>query len=133
MVLQNVYTTKQRKALLQYLEQHPDERLTAHEIAAALQKENISLSAVYRNLAQLEAEEKVHRNVKNGARESCYQYVAAKSCQGALHMSCVKCGKTFHMENRNAALFAKHLQQQENFDLDIADTVLYGTCADCKK
>ena len=119
--------------LLQYLEQHPDERLTAHEIAAALQKENISLSAEYRNLAQLEAEEKLHRSVKNGARESCYQYVAAKSCQGALHMSCVKCGKTFHMENRNAALFAKHLQQQENFDLDIAETVLYGTCADCKK
>lgn len=133
MVLQANYATKQRKALLQYLEQHPDELLTAHEIAAALQSENISLSAVYRNLAQLETEEKVHRSVKSGTRESYYQYVAAKSCRGALHMSCVKCGKTFHMESVNAALLAKHLQQQENFDLDIAETVLYGTCADCKK
>lgn len=131
--MQANYATKQRKALLQYLEQHPDELLTAHEIAAALQSENISLSAVYRNLAQLETEEKVHRSVKSGTRESYYQYVAAKSCRGALHMSCVKCGKTFHMESVNAALLAKHLQQQENFDLDIADTVLYGTCADCKK
>ena len=131
--MQANYATKQRKALLQYLEQHPDELLTAHEIAAALQSENISLSAVYRNLAQLETEEKVHRSVKSGTRESYYQYGAAKSCRGALHMSCVKCGKTFHMESVNAALLAKHLQQQENFDLDIADTVLYGTCADCKK
>lgn len=131
--MQANYATKQRKALLQYLEQHPDELLTAHEIAAALQSENISLSAVYRNLAQLETEEKVHRSVKSGTRESYYQYVAAKSCRGALHMSCVKCGKTFHMESVNAALLAKHLQQQENFDLDIAETVLYGTCADCKK
>ena len=127
------YVTKQRRQLLDYLSRHTDEQMTARQIADALTQENISLSAVYRNLAQLEAEEKVHRSVKNGARESCYQYVAAKSCQGALHMSCVKCGKTFHMENRNAALFAKHLQQQENFDLDIAETVLYGTCADCKK
>ncbi len=34
--------------------------------------------------------------------------------------------------NSNAALFAKHLAQSEQFTLDAADTILYGTCADCK-
>ena len=109
------YNTKQRRALLAFLGEHPDE-----------------LSAVYRNLAQLEAEEKVRRSAKSGSHEAFYQYLDAKGCKGALHMSCVKCGKTFHMASGNAALFAKHLAQSEQFTLDAADTILYGTCSDCK-
>ena len=67
------YSTRQRKALLAYLSRHPDELLSARQIAAALEQEKISLSAVYRNLAQLEAEEKVRRSSKTGTREVYYQ------------------------------------------------------------
>ena len=52
------YSTRQRKVLLAYLSQHPDELLSARQIADALADKKISLSAVYRNLAQLETEEK---------------------------------------------------------------------------
>lgn len=127
------YSTRQRKALLAYLSRHPDELLSARQIADALVDEKISLSAVYRNLAQLEAEEKVRRSSKSGTREVYYQYLDAESCKGALHMRCVKCGRIFHMASGNAALFAKHLAQSEQFTLDAADTVLYGTCADCRE
>ena len=56
------YKTQQRKVFLAYLSQHTDELLSARQIADALANEKISLSAVYRNLAQLEAEEKVRRS-----------------------------------------------------------------------
>ena len=118
------YSTRQRKDLLAYLSRHPDELLSARQIADALADERISLSAVYRNLTQLEAEEKVRRSSKSGTREVYFQYLDAESCKGALHMSCVKCGRTFHMASGNAALFAKHLAQSEQFTLDAADTVL---------
>ena len=127
------YKTRQRRTLLVYLSRHPDELLSARQIADALAEEHISLSAVYRNLAQLEAEEKVRRSAKSGSHEAFYQYLDAKGCKGALHMSCIKCGKTFHMADSNAALFAKHLAQSEQFTLDTADTILYGTCSDCKE
>ena len=52
------YSTRQRKVLLAYLSQHPDELLSARQIEDALADKKISLSAVYRNLAQLETEEK---------------------------------------------------------------------------
>ena len=126
------YKTQQRKVFLAYLSQHTDELLSARQIADALANEKISLSAVYRNLAQLEAEEKVRRSAKSGSHEAFYQYLDAKGCKGALHMSCVKCGKTFHMADSNAALLAKHLAQSEQFTLDAADTILYGICSDCK-
>ena len=80
----------------------------------------------------LETEEKVRRSSKSGTREVYYQYLDAESCKGALHMSCIKCGKTFHMADGNAALLAKHLAQSEKFMLDTTDTILYGTCSDCK-
>lgn len=115
------------------MSRHPDELLSARQIADALADEKISLSAVYRNLAQLETEEKVRRSSKSGTREVYFQYLDAENCKGALHMSCVKCGRTFHMASGNAALFAKHLAQSEQFTLDAADTVLYGTCADCRE
>ena len=51
------YNTKQRRALLTFLGEHPDELLSARQMADALAEKQISLSAVYRNLAQLEAEE----------------------------------------------------------------------------
>lgn len=101
------YSTQQRKALLAYLSRHPDELLSARQIADALADEKISLSAVYRNLAQLEAEEKVRRSSKSGTREVYFQYLDAESCKGALHMSCVKCGRTFHMASGNAAPVCK--------------------------
>lgn len=126
------YHTRQRKVLLAYLGEHADELLSVRQIAHALVDEKISLSAVYRNLAQLEAEEKVRRNSKRGTREGYYQYLDAENCKGSLHMSCIKCGKTFHMADGNAVLLAKHLAQSEQFMLDIADTILYGTCSDCK-
>lgn len=125
------YSTRQRKALLAYLSVHPDELLTSRQIADALQGEGISLSAVYRNLSDLEGEEKVRRCTKSGSREVFYQYMAAEQCQGALHMTCVRCGKTFHMKEGSAAALARQVARSEAFTLDLADTVLYGTCRSC--
>lgn len=82
------YNTKQRRALLAFLGEHPDELLTARQMADALAEKQISLSAVYRNLAQLEAEEKVRRSAKSGSHEAFYQYLDAKGCKGAAHELC---------------------------------------------
>ena len=67
------YSTRQRKVLLAYLSQHPDELLSARQIADALADKKISLSAVYRNLAQLETEEKMRRSTRNHYIDIAYQ------------------------------------------------------------
>lgn len=126
------YHTRQRRTLLAYLEEHPDELLSVRQISDALHAQEISLSAVYRNLAQLEAEEKIRRSPKGGTREVFYQYIDADCCKGMLHMNCLKCGKTFHMTTGNAMRLAKQLAQKEQFALDMTETILYGTCASCK-
>lgn len=127
------YQTRQRKLLIAYLEQHPDELLSAQQIAEALSSDSISVSAVYRNLTGLEAEGKVRRTSQNGKRSVYYQYTAADICRESLHLSCKKCGKSCHLNNKFADMITKGLANTENFKIDIANTVIYGICDVCAK
>lgn len=127
------YSTQQRKALLHYLSEHPDEHLSTRQIAQALAAEKISLSAVYRNLAALEAEGKVRRCARPGTREVFYQYTDAAPCKGVLHMTCTQCGQTVHLSEQTAARLTAQLDEREGFSLDCGETVLFGVCRNCRK
>ena len=124
--------TRQRKALLDYLGARADELVCAREIAEALSGEGVSLSAVYRNLAELEAEGRVRRAGKGGSREVHYQYTGADECRGCLHLQCKRCGRTFHMDAAGAEQLKSVVERTEGFALDKGDTVLYGVCEVCR-
>lgn len=127
------YMTRQRKALLGCLCAHPDEQLSAQAIADALAGEEISLSAVYRNLSELEAEGKVRRSGRAGSREVYYQYIDADGCRGCLHLSCRECGRTFHLDPVCARRLVSEVQEAQGFAVDRSETVLYGVCERCRK
>ncbi len=124
------YMTKQRKLLTDYLSQHTDESISAGEIADAL-SELISKSAVYRNLADMEAEGKVRRVASGGSREVIYQYIDAHECIGCLHLSCKKCGKTVHMKKKTADALVESVAENDDFSIDRSDTIIYGICSQC--
>lgn len=127
------YITKQRKLLLEYLEQHPDELLSAHQIADDLAYEKISVSAIYRNFADLEAEGKVRRTSQHGNRKVLFQYTDSEYCKENLHLSCQRCGKTYHLNPELADVITRGLASTEKFEINIATTVIYGICSSCSK
>ncbi len=127
------YMTRQRKILLDYLSEHTGEALCPAKIIDALAGENISMSAIYRNLADLEKEGKLKRYTKPGSTEVYYRYADAEPCRGHLHLSCVQCGRTVHMEQEDADRLAESLAKTEGFALNCSDTVLYGLCSKCRK
>ncbi len=127
------YMTKQRRLLLDYLTAHTDETLSAGEIAEELSGKGISKSAVYRNLSVLEREGRVKRSAKPGSQEAYYRFADDEHCRGHLHLSCLRCGKTVHVEETDTDALAHRLAESEGFELDRTDTVLYGICADCQK
>ena len=124
------YMTKQRKLLIEYFASHADEALSARQIANGM-GEAISISAVYRNLAALEAEGLVKRVSKTGNREVYYRYIDAPECRECLHFSCKCCGRTYHM-NKTSVEKLMRIAEENGFSIDKSDTVLYGICADCK-
>ena len=127
------YVTRQRKMLLTYLEQHPDETLSARAIADALKSERVSLSAIYRNLSALESEGKLRRISRTASREVCFQYLDAPPCREKLHLSCTRCGRTFHMDTEETREFISNVSKIDGFEIDKTETVLYGVCDTCRK
>ncbi|MBO4407009.1 MAG: transcriptional repressor [Clostridia bacterium] len=127
------YATKQRKRLLAFLEEHPDELFSVKEIAAALAPEGVSLSAVYRNVADMEEEGKLTRITRDGARTVLYRYADDEECKKHLHLSCFRCGKTYHMEEPVTDELIRAVAKSSDFDVDSQSTVLYGICRDCKR
>lgn len=123
------YMTQPRKRLLTYLQSHHDETISAGQISEELPE--ISVSAIYRNLSALEQDGAVRRVSKAGSREVFYQYLAAEGCRECLHLSCRKCGRTFHMDPAETEALVRSMEALDGFALDRSETVLYGTCADC--
>lgn len=124
------YSTKQREELMAFFERHPHKQFTAQEIAGALASE-ISKSAVYRNLSELEKDGTISRSIKEGCRESIYQYTRAKECENAIHLSCVKCGNIKHMDFELAESMRKATAEKNSFF--IGNTIVYGLCENCEK
>ncbi len=127
------YWTKQRKQLLEYLAEHRDQQLTAQKIAQDLKREKISLSAVYRNLAVLEEQGYLKRSVREGARESYYQYLAAEECKDQLHLSCLVCGKSIHLGIAETKQLIQNIMDTTGFQLEKTETIFYGTCKACRQ
>lgn len=127
------YLTRQRKQLLHFLSEHTDEQMTARQIADALQGHPISISAVYRNLAALEEGGYLKRSIREGSRETFYQYIAAEKCKGRLHLSCCICGRIVHLGEKEAEQLIHSTLETTGFQIDTSETVLYGVCADCRK
>ena len=125
------YMTQPRKRLLNYLHSHADETLTAGQIAQDLPE--ISVSAVYRNLSALEKDGAVRKLAKSGSREVFYQYMQAEACRDHLHLSCKKCGKTFHMDEAETEALLDAIARVDGFAVDRENTVLYGVCESCQE
>ncbi|MGN1134936.1 MAG: Fur family transcriptional regulator [Oscillospiraceae bacterium] len=125
------YQTDKRKMLTAFLENNPDRHFSAKQIAESI--DGISLSAVYRNLSVLEAEEKIVRLTADGSREIYYQYVDTDRCRNAVHLVCTVCGKIFHMNSETANKIKSAVLQSEEFIIDTSETIFYGKCGECTK
>ena len=127
------YNTKQREVLIDFFESHHDQSFSAEEIINQLKNDAISISAVYRNLADLENDGKIRRVAKSGTHKAFYQFVDCDECKGHLHLTCTKCGKTEHLDDSNSHQIVKAVLQNSDFNLDSNSTVLYGICGKCRK
>lgn len=126
------YNTSQRTALLSLLKSQKDKPLSAMEIKKLLNNDKISLSAVYRNLADLTDEGLISRFARDGKRGFYYQYINTEECKNSIHLTCTKCGAVTHMDLNFAEKMSKTLFEDSGFSLNKAKTIVYGLCGKCE-
>lgn len=130
------YMTKVKSWLIEYLHKHEDERNSAKDIYAKMQKDGlvVNMSTVYRNLEKLVEEHVLSYEEIPGVEER--QYVFHKpdmACAHHLHMHCMKCGRVFHLNCGFMDDIQHHLYREHGFSLDCEKSVLMGICKDCRE
>ena len=126
------YITKQRKLLLDILEEHCDETLSADQIAGFISDRSVSRSAIYRNLQFLESEGKIKRISVQGNNKIFYRYCDGEECREHIHLSCSGCGRTFHLDVNSTDSLVSSVIKGSDFEIDRQSTVLYGLCKECR-
>lgn len=125
------YLTKQRKILQDYLDERVDQELSAKKVAEDLSSQGVSLSAIYRNLAELEKEKAVVQCHKEGSREFFFRYISPEDCLTCFHLSCRVCSKTEHIHTDQSQMIQNLIENQFHFTVDMPNSVFYGVCEAC--
>lgn len=128
------YQTKQKLVILDFLQRHINEHMTADVILNMLKDENtpISKATLYRFLDNLiEIGEVKKFNIDNTS--SCYQYIGEGTKHDVYHLLCNTCGKVMHVDNSSIEKLNDKIEKSCDFKIDQSRTVFYGICKECMK
>ncbi len=131
------YVTEQKKILKKLLEENCDSAYTIEEL---IDKMRINAdghvpgkSTVYRLMTKLVAEGTVKRFVRGNSRKFAYQIVMGEHCDCHLHLKCMGCGRLIHLDESVSDELLDKVRSISDFSINEEATVLFGSCADCKK
>lgn len=132
----NGYATVSRKKILDFLKQSSNRTVTAAEIGAYLKEQDseVNITTIYRYLDKLEREGTVMKYVAEKGSQAGYQYVElGHRCEEHLHLKCMECGRIIHLECAFMEEIAEHIRKDHGFLLQCKNSILYGTCGECRR
>ncbi len=127
------YKTSQRSELVEILRSDPHKFFSVKELEEIAEDGSISRSAIYRNLAKLDADGVVEKSVSDKAKETVYRYVLSEGCVGEIHIVCTECGSVGHLNHTFGDSFQEELLDKCGFVINKSKTVIYGICNSCRK
>lgn len=126
------YQTEQRKRMLVLFENSNHRSLSAQEIAHFLKDEQVSMSAIYRNLAEMEKSGLICKVSEKKRAGSLYQYINPHSCRGIIHLKCDSCDQTYHLDKCVSDMIFAMAEKNFHFHLSSSMPILFGQCDKCK-
>lgn len=128
------YSTAQQRCILEYLEEHSSEAVTAEQVYQALSAScKVGQTTVYRTLDRLAEKDLVIKVPSYEGRQARYRYVGTSSDPSFGRMVCLECGRTVPLECVHLEELVKHIGADHQFEVDTRHTVLYGYCSECRR
>ncbi len=125
------YKTEQRKKLITLFENNQHHTFSVQDIAQALSDQEISTSAIYRNLSEMVKEGLVCKVSEKNRSGSLYQYVDPTHCAGVIHFKCESCDATFHLDRNISQMVMGVAKDELSFLVNGTSAFLYGKCSNC--
>ena len=130
--MKNTRNTKQKKRVLEYLENNQNKHISIEEMQKELEGE-VGITTIYRIINKL-VEEAIITKIPLNTQGFCYQYNKEKNnCQKHYHLICENCGKLLHFESKEIEATQKEAMKKENFYIDLDKVTFYGKCSECSK
>ncbi len=107
--------------------------LSAADIFKECENEDISLSAIYRNLKTMEDEGLICKVAGNRKSEAYYHYVNPHSCVGVVHLKCECCENVFHLNTHVSNFIFNFVQDEMGFTINNKSAFLLGKCGNCSQ
>ncbi len=127
------YNTEQRRQLMNLFEASPHKTLSAQDIITEIGEDNISVSAVYRNLSQMRKDGLLCRiNAKSNVGAT-YQYINPEICKDVVHLKCQDCDTTIHLNKHVSQLIFAVANEEHGFKISGMGAYLYGKCDKCSQ
>ena len=129
------YNTAGRNRILGFLRENKSRAVNVGEILEALKARgnDVNITTVYRYLEKLSAEGQVMKYVARDGMRAVYQYVDLDHhCTEHLHLQCVKCGAIIHLDCHFMEELSEHVLMDHGFEIQCANSIIYGVCADCR-
>ncbi len=80
------------------------------------------------------AREGLLRRVANeSTKEALYQYIDPDNCLGVIHLVCVKCSKTYHLNRHVSELVTSMALDDFGFAVNRHKAIIYGLCENCSQ
>ncbi len=133
---ENLYKTKQRSLMFQFLKDNCENALTVDEIVDMLKQsgENIGRTTVYRFVESLSKSGEVRKFFDENKKCATFQFLSHhESCQKHLHLKCTECGKLIHLGCDFMDGVCSHIEEHHKFKVDNSITTLLGICDECAK
>lgn len=129
--------TTQRVAILEVLENRPNEHLTAEEIyeCVRVQYPEIGLATVYRTIQLLSELNLIDKlNLDDGfvryeiGKQGCGEYSHHHH-----HLICLGCGKVFTFQDDLLETLEQKIQNTMKFQIQDHEVKFFGYCEECQK
>ena len=127
----SLYHTRQRSALLEYLQKSRTGWFSSRDI---IDEPSLDLgeATVYRMLSKLTDEGVLEKKAAENGRGSLYRFSGTADCHGHMHLRCLVCDNTFCLHSEELERAEQDIGSKLGFSVDESKTTLYGVCSSCK-
>ena len=128
-----VYKTKQKQAIITYLEANVDKYVSISDISSYLKEHNnaVGTTTIYRYIDTLMKQGKIQKVMVNEDNTTYYLYVKCNNDNEHFHLKCDYCGKLIHLGCDTLNAIQNHLTNNHQFNINISKTIIYGKCEAC--
>lgn len=124
-----MYATDHQKRLLNFFSENQNDSFSAIELVEIF-KDEINKATIYRKLSSM-VDNRLIKKIYNPIKQNMeYQYLC--QCDDHLHLICQSCKKIIHLECGKANEFIHHILTAHQFNINQANTSIYGLCKECK-